>query len=405
MEFIEALADRLRLRPGSRPTGFIIRSNRQETADEADFSFGIEEEYFLADEHTFEVVRESPDALFDAASLQTGKLTTREFLQSQIEIGTNIHSSVADAREELRFLRHEVAKIAHQFGMTILASGTHPTAEWWAAVTAPKPRYIEMMDDLQIVGNRDMLCGMHVHVRIPDSERRIDLMTRLIPYLPLFLALSTSSPFWASHRTGLKGYRLAAYDELPRTGVPPLFRTNAALKRYVDGLIASGAMKDASYLWWMARPSHKHPTLELRATDCCTDLEDGIAIAALYRSLIRLLYTDRGLNANIDDVERAFAVENKWRAQRYGVEASFVSDHGPVPVSELLDEVIDRVAVHAMHLQCLDDVLGCKRIAASGTSSDRQLQVFEAQNATGAQNEALRAVCAWIARTTVPPGA
>jgi carboxylate-amine ligase len=258
-----------------------------------------------------------------------------------------------------------------------------------------------MMDDLQMVGNRDMLCGMHVHVRIPEADRRVDVMTRLIPYLPLFLALSTSSPFWASRKTGLKGYRLAAYDELPRTGVPPLFRTNAAFQRYVDGLVASGVMKDASYLWWMARPSHKHPTLELRATDCCTNVEDAIAIAALYRSVIRLLYMEPRLNAEIDDVGRGFAVENKWRAQRYGIEASFASDEGPIPLSRFLDNVIDLVAVHAMQLQCLDEVLRCKRIVERGTSSDRQLEVFEAASGNGRRNEALQQVCAWIAMNTL----
>jgi carboxylate-amine ligase len=401
MEFIEALADRLRLKPGPGPVGFIISSKRHESKDEADFSFGIEEEYFLADERTFQVICESPEALFEAASLQTGRLATREFLQAQIEVGTNVHSNMADAREELRFLRREVGDVAHQFGMTILASGTHPTADWRAVVTAPKPRYVEMMDDLQMVGNRDMLCGMHVHVRIPESERRVDVMTRLIPSLPLFLALSTSSPFWASCKTGLKGYRLAAYDELPRTGVPPLFRTQASFQRYVDGLIASGVMKDASYLWWMARPSHKHPTLELRATDCCTDLEDAIAIAALYRSLIRLLYTEPQLNAKIDDVARGFAVENKWRAQRYGIEASFASEQGPIPLSRFLDDVIDPVAVHAMQLQCLDDVLHCKRIVERGTSSDRQIEIFDTATRKVPQSEALQQVCAWIARTSL----
>ncbi len=401
MEFIEALADRLRLKPGPGPVGFIISSKRQESKDEADFSFGIEEEYFLADERTFQVICESPEAFFEAASLQTGRLSTREFLQAQIEVGTNVHSNMADAREELRFLRQEVAKAAHQFGMTILAAGTHPIADWRAVATAPKPRYVEMMDDLQMVGNRDMLCGMHVHVRLPEGDRRVDVMTRLIPYLPLFLALSTSSPFWASRKTGLKGYRLTAYDELPRTGVPPLFHTDAAFQHYVDGLVASGVMKDASYLWWMARPSHKHPTLELRATDCCTNVEDAIAIAALYRSLIRLLYTEPRLNADLDEVGRAFAVENKWRASRYGIEASFASGAGPIPLSRFLDNVIDLVAVHAMQLQCLDEVLRCKQIIARGTSSDRQLEIFEAASGKGPHNEALQQVCAWIARTSL----
>jgi carboxylate-amine ligase len=151
----------------------------------------------------------------------------------------------------------------------------------------------------------------------------------------------------------------------------------------------------------MARPSLKHPTLELRATDCCTKVNDAVAIAALYRSLVKLLCADSELNADIDEVKRAFAVENKWRAQRYGVQASFASERGAIPIASFLDELIERVSLHAMQLQCLDDVLQCKRIVAAGTSSDHQLRVFDAASAYCGHEAALREVCAWIAATTV----
>ena len=133
------------------------------------------------------------------------------------------------------------------------------------SVQSPKDRYAKVMDDLQMIGQRNMLCGMHVHVEFPDPSRRIDVMTRMLPYLPLFIALSASSPFWQGRATGLKGYRLAAYDELPRTGLPELFRTTAEYDAYVDAMVSSGAMADASHLWWAIRPSLKYPTLELRA--------------------------------------------------------------------------------------------------------------------------------------------
>ena len=88
-----------------------------------------------------------------------------------------------------------------------------------------------------MIGQRDLLCGLHVHVELPDGDERIDVMCRMLPYLPLFVALSTSSPFWQERRTGLKGYRLAAYDELPRTGVPELFRTRGEFDAYVAALV------------------------------------------------------------------------------------------------------------------------------------------------------------------------
>ena len=138
---------------------------------------------------------------------------------------------MADARAELRHLRQTVATVAAEHGLAILAAGTHPTALWRKALQTPKERYDTVMDDLQMIGQRNMLCGMHVHVELPDPDERVDVMYRMLPYLPLFVALSTSSPFWQSRATGLKGYRLAAYDELPRTGVPELFRTTRGVRR------------------------------------------------------------------------------------------------------------------------------------------------------------------------------
>src|SRR5262249_5854237 len=152
---------------------------------------------------------------------------------------------------------------------------------------------------------RNMVCGLHVHVEVPEPEARVGIMYRLIPFLPPLLALSTSSPFWQGHRTGLLGYRLTAYDELPRTGLPELFRTEQEYRRYVETLTAAGVIKDASFIWWAMRPSLAHPTLELRVADCCTHLEDALCIAALYRGLMRHLIEHPELNAGFDIVGRA----------------------------------------------------------------------------------------------------
>src|SRR3954447_1577387 len=260
------------------------------------FRFGIEEEYFLVDVQTKRVARRMPQKFLMAANEATDGHVTGEFLQSQIEVATSPHSSFANARSQLRGLRQIVASIGAEYGLATLAAGTHPTAFWGNAVQTPKQRYDEVMNDLQMIGQRNMLCGMHVHVELPDPDERVDVMCRMLPYLPLFLALSTSSPFWQARRTGLKGYRLAAYDELPRTGVPELFRTKDEFDAYVGALVRAGVMEDASYVWWAIRPSLKHPTLELRAPDCCTRLDDSIAIAALYRTLARHLFVNPRCN-------------------------------------------------------------------------------------------------------------
>ncbi len=365
------------------------------------FKFGIEEEFFLADADTKSVARAMPAAFLRAAKDATGGQVSGELLQAQVEIATLPHTDMATAREELRFLRQAVANVAADHGLAILAAGTHPTAAWRDIQQTESVRYDVVMDDLQMIGQRNMLCGLHVHVELPDPDERVDVMTRLLPYLPLFVALATSSPFWLSRPTGLKGYRLAAYDELPRTGVPELFRTREEFDAYVAALVRAGVMEDASFVWWAIRPSLKHPTLELRAPDCCTLVEDSIAIAALYRSLTRHLARNPLLNADIDAVGRAIAVENKWRAQRYGVHGTLVGEAGAVGVAEMLDQLVEDIAPDAAALGCMRELMCCRSIARGGTSADTQLAVFEAHAHRSDSTQALRAVTDWIAAATL----
>ncbi len=369
------------------------------TSDD-NFQFGIEEEYFLADSESGEVPAETPDSLFQAAAFGAPGNIGREFLQAQIEVATEPYRSADDARIELRQLRLNAAAAAAEHGLAILACGTHPLASWRESVQSPKDRYNKVMDDLQMIGQRNMLCGMHVHVEFPDPARRIDVMMRMLPYLPLFIALSTSSPFWQRRATGLKGYRLAAYDELPRTGLPELFRTAEEYDAYVDAMVRSEAMADASHLWWSIRPSLKYPTLELRAPDCCTRLDDTVAIAALYRSLARFLYVHPEHNAGLDVVDRAIAVENKWRAQRYGVQGTFVTRSGGVRVGEILAHILDLVAPDAEALGCAEQVGNCRSIVVEGTSADAQLRIFTENQHEGAEI-ALHKVTRWIRDATL----
>ncbi len=364
------------------------------------FQFGIEEEYFLSDVETLKAAAETPDDLFRTADFATPGHIGREFLQAQIEVATEPHCVANDARIELRQLRLNAASAAAEHGLSILACGTHPLAFWRDSVQSPKDRYDKVMDDLQMIGHRNMLCGMHVHVEFPDPARRLDVMVRMLPYLPLFIALSTSSPFWQRRATGLKGYRLAAYDELPRTGLPELFPGNEEYDAYVDAMVRSGGMPDASHLWWAIRPSLKYPTLELRAPDCCTRLDNSIAIAALYRALARFLYAHNEHNAAVDVVDRALAVENKWRAQRYGVQGTFVTREGAVTVGEMLGRVIELVAKDAEALGCAEQVEHCRAIILEGTSADAQLRIFTENQHEGVEI-ALHKVTRWIRGATL----
>ena len=365
------------------------------------YSFGIEEEYFLVDAQTKSVARTMHDGFLQAAKDATGGRVTGEFLQSQIEVQTPPYSDMASAREDLRKLRQTVAGIAAEHGLAILAAGTHPTANWSRANQSQGERYDTVMDDLQMIGQRNMLCGLHVHVELPNANDRVDVMMRMLPYLPLFVALATSSPFWQSRPTGLMGYRLAAYDELPRTGVPELFRSQEEFDNYIEALVKAGVIENSSYIWWAIRPSLKHPTLELRAPDSCTRVEDTIALAALWRTLARRLYRNPWINWDLNVVSRAIVVENKWRAQRYGVHGTFVNmaGDGATSVADMLDQLIEEITPDAESLGCLNEVKHCRTIVDAGTSADAQIAVFKEQ--TGSPDIALRAVTDWLAQATL----
>ena len=365
------------------------------------FTFGIEEEYFLVDAETKSLVRNMPRGFLEAAKAAADGRISPEFLQPQIEVISSPHDNVADARAELRELRRTIAAVAAEHGLAILAAGTHPTGAWRRAQQTKKERYDAVMEDLQMIGRRNMVCGMHVHVELPDPDARVGLMTRMLPFVPLFVALATSSPFWQSRRTGLMGYRLAAYDEEPRTGMPELFHDRKEFDAYVAALVKAGVMADSSFIWWAMRPSLNNPTLELRAPDSCTLVEDSIAVAALFRVLARRLYRDPALNADLDSVARAVAVENKWRAQRYGVHGTLVGPNGAVTVAEIIDQVIEETEEDAATLNCAAELERCRAIAGAGTSADAQLAVFHARGKSEGHAAALEAVNHWLAAATL----
>jgi glutamate---cysteine ligase / carboxylate-amine ligase len=225
-------------------------------------------------------------------------------------------------------------------------------------------------------------------------------MTRMMPFLPLFLALSTSSPFWQARRTGLMGYRLAAYDELPRTGLPDLFEDQADYDRFISIMTETRAIQDSSYIWWAIRPSLKFPTLELRVADSCTTVGDAVRLAMLYRSLVRHLERNPIVNAGLTAASRAIAQENKWRAQRYGIHGSFIDEARRMLISvpEFLHGVIAMVAEDAEALGCARHLASMDDILRRGTSADRQIAVFTDRIGQGqSREEALGGVIEWLA--------
>jgi carboxylate-amine ligase len=367
------------------------------------YTVGMEEEYFVFDAETRRAVRRANKKFLDRIQKELGDRVMTEMLQSQIEVATPPCASLDEARAHLTRYRRTLANAAGDHKLGVAAMGTFPLAFWPEQQVTPKARYGAIMEDLQMIGYRNMLCGMHVHVEVPDVDMRINLIMRLTAYLPLLLALSTSSPFWQSHFTGLCGYRLAAYDELPRTGLPELFRTNDDYNDFVAALAGAKIIPDASYIWWGLRPSLPNPTIELRVADSCTRLDDALAIAALFRCLVRALDRDRGINAGFDRVGRAITVENKWHAQRYGIAATFIDPFSRAPMSarDWLGRVRQFIAGDIAAFGCAAEIEHLDGILTEGTSADRQIDIFTKTKAAGRKRlTAVKDVIDWAARET-----
>jgi len=370
----------------------------------ADFTLGIEEEHLLVERGSGVLAVEPPAAMLAECEGLVGGQVNPEFLKCQIEVSTRVCRSLAEARTDLVGLRQAVAGVAAKHGLAPIAASTHPFARWSDQRHTEKERYDRLAKDLAGVARRLIICGMHVHIGIPDEDIRIDLMNQVSYFLPHLLALSTSSPFWQGEETGLQSYRLSVFDSLPRTGLPERFESWGEYQRMIGRLQQAGLIEDASKLWWDIRPSARYPTLEMRVTDVCTRLDDGISIAALYLCLLAMLLRLRQKNQRWRVYANTLIDENRWLAQRYGTAGPLV-DFGKgerLPYAGLLEELIELTREEAQALGCLAEVERARGILARGTSAQRQLQVYRAALDAGKDKDAaLRAVVDWLAAETV----
>lgn len=368
------------------------------------FTLGIEEEYLLVDRQTRQLASDPPEQLFRACAKALPKMVTHEFLRSQIEIGTKVCTDIGEAREELVRLRQTVSGIVDRFGLAIIAASSHPSAYWTDQQHTRLDRYDLLAEDLGTVVRRLLTCGMHVHVGIPDDDQRIDLMNQCVYFLPHLLALSTSSPFWGGDDTGLKSYRLSVFNELPRTGLPDRFSSWSDYQRHVNVLVGAGLIKDASMLWWDIRPSCRFPTLEMRVTDVCTRLEDALCIAALYMATLRMLNDLRQHNQRWREYAPMLIQENRWRAQRYGIDSGLIDFRleTKVEFAELIEQWIELVDEAAKQLGCQQEIRHARHILSQGTSAHGQVRVYRQALESGCDHEeALTRVIDWLIEETV----
>jgi glutamate---cysteine ligase / carboxylate-amine ligase len=372
------------------------------------FSLGIEEEYLLVDLATRDLVSDPPGELLQRCIAETDGRVSPEFLRSQLEVKTSVCASVSAMRSELAALRRKVCEVAADYGIAPIAASTHPFTR---PVNRPphtdQERYATIAREVQGGARRMIICGMHVHVGLDDDELRIDVMNQLTYFVPHLLALSCSSPFWEGDDMGMQSFRLMLLSSLPRTGLPERFESYGEFRRHLDALVRNGLIEDTTKIWWDIRPSSRYPTLETRVFDCCTHLDDAVCLAALNLSLVRMLYRLRRENKMWRRYPRMLIAENRWRAMRFGSEASLLDlARGElVPFNELLEELLAITHDDAVALDCLAETEHARALLKRGTSAHQQVDVYQTARSQGATDgEALSAVVGWLVRKTCEVG-
>ena len=379
-----------------------------------DLTLGVEEEYQIINPETRDLDSYVRRLMEDGGQVTPHSSVRPELMQSQIEAGSSVCSSVAEVRLEIIRMRAQVRKLAAEHGMAIASAGTHPFADWSKQTFTAGERYARFLNDMAGVANQLLTFGLHVHVGFGRGPEHRDLLieigSQLRYFLPHVLAVSTSSPFWQGRNTGLKSYRNVILEMVPRTGIPGSFHSFSEYQAFVDLLGRVGVINDANgrpdatMIWWDLRFNPKFGTLEVRIPDACTLVDEAVCVVALVQIIVVRLLKLHRRNQSWRSYRRHHIVENKWRAMRYGL-ADKLIDFGKkalVPAQELMTRGMEKDLENAAELGSLEDMVYLQTILENGTSADRQLAAYKRARDEGAEDkEALRAVVDHLCRETV----
>lgn len=345
------------------------------------FTLGIEEEFQIVDPRTREL-RSHVVEILEEGMMILGEQIKPEMIQSMVEVGTGICRNIEEARADITHLRSVISSLARKNDLVIIAASTHPISRWQDQKIFDDERYELLVQELQTVARSLLIFGLHVHVGVPDRDRQIHIMNAARYFLPHVLALTTSSPFWMAHNTGLKSYRSEIFKQFPRTDIPDYFDSYSSFERYVDLLIKTGCIDNGKKIWWDVRPHPFFPTLEFRVCDIPTRVDDTIAIAALFQAIVAKLNLLIEKNLGFRLYRRLLLQENKWRAVRYGLDGMMI-DFGKqkeVPTRDLIHELLDFVDDVVDPLNSRKEIEHIYKIMERGTSADEQLEVYNNSN-------------------------
>ena len=345
---------------------------------ETRFTLGVEEEFLLVDGSTGAL---APDVhqVLPGAREAVGDQVEPELQRAQIEVGTEVCTTLEAVRAELTRLRCALSEAAAARGKAIAASGTHPFSDWKESAITPKEAYLRLERDYQQLAREQIICGCHVHVGVPGREERIQVLNAVRPWLSPILALSANSPFWCGVDTGYQSYRTELWRRWPMAGTPHTFADWAEYQALVQALTATGSIDKPARLYWDVRPSAKFETLEFRITDVCLSVDEAVMVAGLVRGLAVTCYRQLEAGRPTPSPRPELLRAASWRAARYGVDGSLIDLAGgrSAPGRELvaaflqfiapgLEEHGDRTEIESL----------VNRTLAEGTGATRQRRAY-----------------------------
>lgn len=344
----------------------------------AQLTLGVEEEYQLVDADTG-ALRPVNDVVLDTAERTLGESVHPELLRSQVEVSTSVCTSLEQVETELLELRRQLNAAAARYGCRLGAAGTHPTAQWQDQEVTPSERYLEMAGEYQQVALETLIFGCHVHVGIDDPELRIAAMNRIRPWLPVLLAISGNSPFWAGRDTGYSSYRTMVFRRWPGTGMPESFSGNGEYERVVATLVQAGALEDATHLYWDVRPSARFPTLEVRIADVCLTVPEAVTMAGLIAAMAVTAERDLTAGRRGDETRHELLEAAVWRAARYGLGGQLIDVTAAAlrPAADVVGTLMATLRGALEEAGTWDRVsAGVEETVGGGTGAARQRAVY-----------------------------
>ena len=324
-------------------------------------SLGIEMELELVDADTRELHSAASEILAVLGAGHPGgshPKAKHELLESTVEIITGVCDTVGEARADLAGTLAELRVETDRRGLEILCSGTHPFSRWEDQQVSPDPRYALLVEEMQWLARRLQIFGIHVHVGVRSAEKAIAIANALASYIPHFLGLSASSPYWMGRDTGLASARSKVFEGLPTAGLPYQLSGWAEFERFMTTLISAKAISSIREVWWDIRPHPNFGTVELRICDGLPTLREVAAVAAMSHCLVDWMNGVYDRDGTLP-VHRSWIVrDNKWRAARYGVEAEIiVDDEGRlVPLRDAIADLVTQLAPVAERLGCAEEL-------------------------------------------------